>query len=374
MVAVVPRPVRNTPCFQTEAGALVERARYSAYGIPTAFPTVDTDFDGDWDATDSADIGSNYTPGSAYAVRRDADLDGDVDAADVTHANSITGGYQTLGRDVLTSAAVRNRIGYAGYQYDPTFTGVDRHLFHVRHRVYDADLGRWTRRDPLGYVDGMSLYEYVRSMPFMASDPMGLASFARTGCESFSMSTGCASFGASSSCTPPIPFDPWQWIPKPSLPPQYIPRPFEATQPVNIWPTNIQSPCPGNGGWPIGGSHYCTVTTTWGSWYFRWVGKWRKIDTECVGPCSAAEECLDTITSAACTVLWMCPDGVPRKAVDTTLEISRYTICTPMSGGTFRRVFRAGFLAVKCQCCGLWSFWNANVCVDVPSPPLAPAG
>ena len=131
---------------RSEAGGLVERVRYSAYGIPTAFPAGDTDFDGDWDATDAADIGSNYTPGSTYAVRRDADLDGDVDAADVTHANSITGGYQTLGRDVLTSAAVRNRIGYAGYQYDPTFAGVDRHLYHVRHRVYDAELGRWTTR------------------------------------------------------------------------------------------------------------------------------------------------------------------------------------------------------------------------------------
>ena len=158
----------------TSAGKLVERARYSAYGIPTAFPAGDTDFDGDWDATDAADIGSNYTPGSAYAVRRDTDLDGDVDAADVTHANSITGGYQTLGRDVLTSAAVRNRIGYAGYQYDPTFAGVDRHLYHVRYRVYDAELGRWTRRDPMGYVDGVSMYEYVRSAPIDRHDACGL--------------------------------------------------------------------------------------------------------------------------------------------------------------------------------------------------------
>ena len=143
-------------------------------GVTAAMPTGDCDYDGDWDATDAADIGSNYTPGSAYAVRRDADLDGDVDAADVTHANSITGGYQTLGRDVLTSTAARNRIGYAGYQYDPTFSGLDRHLFHVRHRVYDAELGRWTRRDPLGYVDGMGLYEYVRSRPTYWSDPDGL--------------------------------------------------------------------------------------------------------------------------------------------------------------------------------------------------------
>ena len=158
----------------TSAGKLVERARYSSYGIPTAFPAGDTDCDGDWDASDSTDIGLNYTPGSAYAVRRDTDLDGDVDANDVTHANSITGGYQTLGRDVLTSPGVNNRIAYAGYQYDPTFAGVDRHLYHVRYRVYDAEAGRWTRRDPLGYVDGMGLYEYVHSIPVIAHDSMGL--------------------------------------------------------------------------------------------------------------------------------------------------------------------------------------------------------
>ena len=34
-------------------------------------------------------------------------------------------------------------------------------------------LGRFLQRDPLGYVDGMSLYEYVRSGPLGLRDPMG---------------------------------------------------------------------------------------------------------------------------------------------------------------------------------------------------------
>ncbi|MFN7022053.1 MAG: RHS repeat-associated core domain-containing protein [Phycisphaerales bacterium] len=76
----------------------------------------------------------------------------------------------------LSSSAVASRRGYAGYEYDPTFEGAGRHLYHVRHRVYDADIGRWTRRDPLGYVDGMSLYQYVRSNPLAARDPIGTAS------------------------------------------------------------------------------------------------------------------------------------------------------------------------------------------------------
>src|SRR5690606_13918568 len=68
----------------------------------------------------------------------------------------------------------RSRKGYAGYEYDPTFEGAGRHLYHVRHRIYVADVGRWTRRDPIGYVEGMSLYEYVHGFALRATDPLGL--------------------------------------------------------------------------------------------------------------------------------------------------------------------------------------------------------
>ena len=47
-------------------------------------------------------------------------------------------------------------------------------LYHVRHRAYDLELGRWTRRDPIGYVDGMGLYEYTHSQPIGWVDPLGL--------------------------------------------------------------------------------------------------------------------------------------------------------------------------------------------------------
>ena len=85
--------------------------------------------------------------------------------------------YDPYGRcDVLTPAwAGRgasdydNPIRYAGYYLDAE-TG----LCHVRHRAYHPLLGRWLQRDPLGYVDGMSLYEYVGSMPANSVDPYGL--------------------------------------------------------------------------------------------------------------------------------------------------------------------------------------------------------
>jgi len=49
-------------------------------------------------------------------------------------------------------------------------------LYHVRFRVYDPEMGRWTRRDPIGYVDGMGLYEYVRGKAVASRDPNGLLS------------------------------------------------------------------------------------------------------------------------------------------------------------------------------------------------------
>ena len=61
-----------------------------------------------------------------------------------------------------------NRILFAGYYFDNE-TG----LYHVRNRYYHPQLG-WITRDPAGYADGMSLYEYCRSGPLVATDAMGL--------------------------------------------------------------------------------------------------------------------------------------------------------------------------------------------------------
>jgi len=44
-----------------------------------------------------------------------------------------------------------------------------------RHRYYDYYTGRWLTQDPLGYVDGMNLYEYACSNPLMFRDAQGLS-------------------------------------------------------------------------------------------------------------------------------------------------------------------------------------------------------
>ena len=82
------------------------------------------------------------------------DLDGEV-----TQWDEDTGGSDWA-----------NDILFCGYRYDP-----ETSLYHVRHRMYHSALGRWLQRDPLGYVDGMGLYQYVGSMPGAATDPEGLA-------------------------------------------------------------------------------------------------------------------------------------------------------------------------------------------------------
>jgi len=40
--------------------------------------------------------------------------------------------------------------------------------------MYHPTLGRFAQRDPKGYVDGMSLYQYVRGAPTNSCDPTGL--------------------------------------------------------------------------------------------------------------------------------------------------------------------------------------------------------
>jgi RHS repeat-associated protein len=78
---------------------------------------------------------------------------------------------ETLGRGVLSSSAVSNRHGYGGYENDGAIT----RFWHVRNRVLDSTLGRWTRRDPIGYVDGPSLFALARSNAVTYLDASGLA-------------------------------------------------------------------------------------------------------------------------------------------------------------------------------------------------------
>ncbi len=67
------------------------------------------------------------------------------------------------------SSSYSSDIGHQGLTHDG-----ESGLVYNRNRIYHPALGRFAQRDPLGYVDGMSLYEYLRSGPVHYTDPSGL--------------------------------------------------------------------------------------------------------------------------------------------------------------------------------------------------------
>ncbi|MCL4199036.1 MAG: hypothetical protein KJZ69_16220 [Phycisphaerales bacterium] len=254
-----------SPAGTRSAAVLVEWGKFTAYGrgpqsrffgigvpLPIGLPAGDrgpqsrfdvigVPFDSDFD-TDTGDVDTIKTWVAAYDVRADLDLDGDIDATDGTLAEGYEG-WQ-LGWNELSHSTVANRIGYAGYHKD-----VNLDISHVRNRVLDPHLGRWTRRDPLGYVDGMSLYEYVASMPTTSDDPHGLFDPIRS-----HFPAPCPPQG------PCIPIDPFRRPPPP-------PR----TSPISPWspapgdPAPVPLPSPGQlVPWPGDGSFNFDLDLTWG--------------------------------------------------------------------------------------------------------------
>ena len=74
--------------------------------------------------------------------------------------NAVAGNQSTIGNEHL----------FTGRRIDPE-TG----LQYSRNRYYHTGLGRWTTRDPIGYLGGdTNLYGYVGGMPTFYVDPLGL--------------------------------------------------------------------------------------------------------------------------------------------------------------------------------------------------------
>ena len=141
------------------AGGMLEWVKYSAYGVPFGMPAKDADSDGDYDSADDTVI-SGW---GAYDVRGDVNLDGVVDGGD-------TATSQAIGRGVLTSTAVHNRLGYAGYVSAASVGGT---VWSIRRRQFSATTGVWSSRDPIGYPDGLDAYAYVGNRPVELRDPSG---------------------------------------------------------------------------------------------------------------------------------------------------------------------------------------------------------
>jgi RHS repeat-associated protein len=105
---------------------------------------------------------------------------------------------------LLTASAISNRYTYTGREWDN-----DIRQYHYRARMYDASLGRFCGRDPIGYKAGdLCVYRFVFSQPTNRLDPSGLESwipFPRT-------SSGCVinPITGQRICDPPPPPPPPQ--------------------------------------------------------------------------------------------------------------------------------------------------------------------
>ncbi len=126
-----------------------------------------------------------------------SDVDGDSNTSEILrftyHQNALgnvseisapSGGVvEWVTYDVYGKATVRNSAGttqgssYVGNPF--LFTGREfdaaSGMYHYRARAYDPEAGRFLQRDPLGYVDGLGLYEFVLSSPATLADPLGLS-------------------------------------------------------------------------------------------------------------------------------------------------------------------------------------------------------
>lgn len=67
---------------------------------------------------------------------------------------------------------VQNRYTYTGRE-SSTLASVDSPMYY-RWRMYNADVGRFGKRDPIGYNDGGVIYLYVDADPINNIDPTGL--------------------------------------------------------------------------------------------------------------------------------------------------------------------------------------------------------
>jgi RHS repeat-associated protein len=84
--------------------------------------------------------------------------------------------YDPYGRRTRLSGNVNADFGFTGHYLDTL-----SNLYLAPYRAYDANLGRWLSRDPIGERAGPDLYRYVLNNPSNRYDPTGLIEVQVTG-------------------------------------------------------------------------------------------------------------------------------------------------------------------------------------------------
>jgi len=86
--------------------------------------------------------------------------------------------YDPYGSVTIYDATWSNTRGTSSYDNTVLYTGrefdVESGLYYYCHRYYSAEIGRFSSRDPIGYIPSANLYEYVFDSPTNSDDPSGL--------------------------------------------------------------------------------------------------------------------------------------------------------------------------------------------------------
>jgi RHS repeat-associated protein len=96
-------------------------------------------------------------------------LDRPVKMTDGNKATVWDAVYQPFGEAFAILGAATNNQRFPGQYFL-----IEAGLHYNWHRHYDPTIGRYLQTDPLGFVDGPSMYAYVKSAPTMRVDPEGL--------------------------------------------------------------------------------------------------------------------------------------------------------------------------------------------------------
>ena len=92
-----------------------------------------------------------------------------IGMTDSTKATVWAASYKPWGEPLSISGTKALNLRFPGQYFQ-----IETSLAYNWHRHYDPVTGRYTQPDPLGFVDGPSIYAYAGNSPAMRVDPKGL--------------------------------------------------------------------------------------------------------------------------------------------------------------------------------------------------------
>jgi RHS repeat-associated protein len=107
------------------------------------------------------------SPKKTYAVHVDH-LNRPIMLTDAAKVNVWWASYEPFGKVRATGGTLTQNLGLPGQWFQ-----LESGLAHNWHRHYDPTTGRYTTADPLGFVDGPSVFAYAGNNPQRMVDPSG---------------------------------------------------------------------------------------------------------------------------------------------------------------------------------------------------------